>query len=58
MMSKDDSLLVQVAGLITVLRDAKFLSQELKSYVPEIFNEHAELIQMRSESNEANGFDL
>ena len=37
MMSKDDNLLLQMGGLITALTDARFLTDELKALVPELF---------------------
>ena len=38
LMCKDDNLLMQMGGLITVLSDAQFLTPELKASVPELFN--------------------
>lgn len=37
MMSKDDNLLLQMGGLISVLLEARFLTDELKAQVPELF---------------------
>ena len=37
LMCKDDSLLMQMAGLLTVLTDASFITPELKVQVPELF---------------------
>ena len=37
MMSKDDNLLLQMGGLISALIDARFLTDELKEQVPELF---------------------
>ena len=37
MMTKDDNLLLQMGGLISSLIDARFLTQELKEQVPELF---------------------
>ena len=37
MMTKDDNLLLQMGGLISSLIDARFLTQELKDQVPELF---------------------
>jgi len=37
LMAKDDNLLLQMGGLISSLIDARFLTPELKSQVPELF---------------------
>ena len=37
MMSKDDNLLLQMGGFISALLDAKFLNDDLKAQVPELF---------------------
>jgi len=37
MMSKDDNLLLQMGGLISSLIDARFLNDDLKAKVPELF---------------------
>ena len=47
MMSKDDNLLLQMGGLISSLIDAQFLTDELKSQVPELFT----LMASQSESS-------
>ena len=40
MMSKDDNLLLQMGGFISSVIDARFLTEELKSQVPELFMRH------------------
>jgi len=37
MMSKDDNLMLQMGGFISVLVDCKFLTSSLKEQVPELF---------------------
>ena len=37
LMAKDDNLLLQMGGLISSLLDKKFLTEELKAKVPELF---------------------
>jgi hypothetical protein len=38
MMSKDDNLMLQMGGLISVLVDCRFLTPDLKEQVPELFS--------------------